>query len=256
MKKLVKQKYGKIAKNTESCCCISNNCCDSNFITFSDSYLNINGYLKEADLGLGCGLPTEFANIKNGDTVVDLGCGTGNDCFIARSKVGKNGTVYGIDFTPQMIERAKMNNQKLGYKNVTFLLSDIEEIPLPDKSTDVVISNCVLNLVRDKRKVFSEIFRILKENGHFCISDIVTTGKLPKKLQKDAELYIGCIAGAIQFERYIKIIKESGFKNISVKQAKKIPIPNSLLKKYLNNEGIKKFNDESKILSITIYAEK
>jgi len=202
-KKIVKEKYGKIASqdkidNQNSCCGTSSCCSYSDYTIFSENYTKIKGYYPDADLGLGCGIPVEFANIKEGDTVIDLGSGVGNDCFIARSLVGESGTVIGIDFTEEMIEKANENLKKLGYKNVLFLKGDIENIPVSENKADVVISNCVLNLVPDKIKVFSEIYRILKIDGHFSISDIVLNGELPTHQKKSILLYTGCISGDIQ----------------------------------------------------------
>jgi arsenite methyltransferase len=201
-------------------------------------------------------LPTQFAKIKPGDTVVDLGSGAGNDCFVARHEAGPEGRIIGIDFTESMIEKAESNAEKLGYENVEFLQGDIEDIPLPIISS-VVISNCVLNLVPDKQKVFSEIFRILKPGGHFSISDIVLSGELPAELQKDAEMYAGCVSGAVQKEVYLNLIQEKGFENLTIQKEKPIILPQKLLSRYLNEEEISQFYDGSTgIYSITVYAEK
>ncbi len=194
-----------------------------------DEYNNLDGYVADADLGLGCGLPTEYAGIKKGDTVVDLGSGAGNDVFVARAIVGDEGKVIGLDMTEEMIEKANLNKAKLGFKNVEFHLGDIEQMPFENNIADVVVSNCVLNLVPDKRKAFSEIYRVLKPGAHFCVSDIVIKGELPAGLKKSAEMYAGCVAGALQQDDYLGIIKETGFRNVEVKKTKVIELPDDVL---------------------------
>ena len=222
-----------------------------------EEYKNIDGYFQEADMDLGCGLPTEFANIKQGDVVLDLGCGAGNDVFIARKYVGENGKVIGIDMTEEMLQKANINKEKLGYKNVEFRFGEIENLPVENESIDVVISNCVLNLVPDKKKAFSEIYRVLKPTGHFCISDIVVEGELPVELKKSAELYVGCVAGALQKDEYLKIILEENFKNIIIKKERRILLPESLLKKFLSEKDLSNYlKSNSGIMSITLYGEK
>mgnify|MGYP001595757963 FL=1 len=222
-----------------------------------DDYSNVHGYVKEADLNLGCGLPTEYAGIKIGDTVVDLGSGAGNDVFIARSIVGEIGKVIGIDMTEEMLEKANRNNQKLGYKNVEFKLGDIENMPIEDQFVDVVVSNCVLNLVPNKEKAFAEIYRILKPGAHFCVSDIVIKGKMTLELQKSAELYAGCVSGAIEEEEYLQIIKNAEFKNVEIKKSKKVELPEEVLKLYLSEEGLKDYYENLKgIVSITVVGYK
>ncbi len=259
IKEVVKQKYSEIVINADKtagcgCGCSSNK---SEFTNFNENYKTLDGYNSEADLGLGCGLPTEHAGIKNGDVVVDLGSGAGNDVFVTRSLVGETGTVVGIDFTDAMISKANKNLAKLNYKNIYFKLGDIENLPLQDNFSDVVISNCVLNLVPDKQKAFSEINRILKPGGHFCVSDIVTSGELPEKVRNAAALYAGCVSGALKQEEYINIIKESGFTNIEVKNSRLINLPDELLTKYLSDEEIKNFrNIGTGIFSITVTAYK
>ena len=177
---------------------------------------------QEADLGLGCGLPTEYAGIEKGNVVIDLGSGAGNDVFVARALVGDEGKVIGIDFTNEMLIKANTNLQKLGFKNIEFKLGEIESMPLDDNFADVVVSNCVLNLVPDKQKAFNEINRILKPGAHFCVSDIVLKGQLPSELKKSAEMYAGCVAGAVQQELYLDIIKHAGFSNVEVKKPKQL----------------------------------
>ncbi|MBC7904176.1 MAG: arsenite methyltransferase, partial [Gemmatimonadaceae bacterium] len=226
IKELVKEKYGQIAvqdrtQNSTSCCGATG--CGTGTDVYSimaDDYTTLDGYNPDADLGLGCGLPTEFAKIKAGDTVIDLGSGAGNDAFIARSITGENGKVIGIDFTEKMISLARTNAEKLNYQNVEFRLGDIDDMPVLSNTANVIVSNCVLNLVPNKHKVFSEIFRVLKPGGHFSISDIVLEGELPFKLKNAAEMYAGCVAGAIQKQEYLDIIKEAGFTDISIQKEK------------------------------------
>lgn len=263
IKKVVKEKYAEIALATdkssgcgstgESSCCGSS---DNNPVTFSmigDDYSKLNGYVSEADLNLGCGLPTEYAGIKKGDTVIDLGSGAGNDVFIARAIVGDEGKVIGLDFTEEMIERANKNNEQLGYRNVEFKLGEIEQMPFEDNLADVVVSNCVLNLVPDKKKAFAEIYRILKPGAHFCVSDIVIKGELNNELKESAEMYAGCVAGALDQDDYLNIIEQSGFKNVQIKKSRNIDLPDELLRKYLGDEEINSFKKNVEgIFSITI----
>ncbi len=262
VKELVKEKYAQIAKQNkkqnESSCCGSTVCCDTiDYTIFSEDYTSEKGYSKDADLGLGCGLPTGFANISKGDSVLDLGSGAGNDCFVARAIVGDQGEVTGIDFTDEMLQKAISNNEKLGYKNVHFVKGDIEDMPLPNDSYDVVISNCVLNLVPDKQKAFEEIYRVIKPGGHFCISDVVIQGELPEKLKQDAEMYAGCVSGAINKSEYIKTIEDSGFKGIEIHKEKEIEIPNTIMLNYMSLDELRKFKqDKIGIFSITVSAKK
>ncbi|KIA90777.1 arsenite methyltransferase [Kaistella jeonii] len=261
IKEMVKQKYSEIAlqdkATNESSCCGAGGCSTEVYNIMSEEYNEIDGYAKEADLGLGCGLPTNFARIKKGDTVIDLGSGAGNDCFVARAETGEDGRVIGIDFTEAMIEKAKKNATQLGYQNVEFRQGDIENIPMTANVADVVVSNCVMNLVPDKPKAFAEVYRILKPTGHFSISDIVLVGELPEKIKNAAEMYAGCVASAIQKEDYLNIIKESGFKNIILQKEKAIIIPDDILRNYLNEDEIETYkNSDTKIFSITVFAEK
>jgi ubiquinone/menaquinone biosynthesis C-methylase UbiE len=260
IKEIVKEKYSEIAKQAQSGCgcgCRSGENKIVNYSILNDEYNHLSGYVAEADLGLGCGLPTEFAGIKQGDTVVDLGSGAGNDVFVARALVGGKGKVFGVDMTEAMIEKANSNKQRLGFENVFFKLGDIENIPLEDSSADVVVSNCVLNLVPDKKKAFSEIYRILKPGGHFCVSDIVIKGELPAKLKRSAEMYAGCVAGAVQQEEYLKIISDSGFVNIEINKIKLTELPDEVLKDYLNDSEIKTFREgKTGLFSITVSAYK
>ena len=261
IKEMVKQKYAEIALQNQdtnaSSCCGSGGCSTEVYNIMTDDYDHLEGYNPDADLKLGCGLPTEFAKIKKGDYVVDLGSGAGNDCFVARAETGETGKVVGIDFTPEMIEKARNNADKLGFNNVEFRLGDIENIPLMSNVADVVVSNCVMNLVPNKPKAFAEVQRILKPTGHFSISDIVLVGDLPEKIKNAAEMYAGCVASAIQMEEYLKIIENSGFKNITLQKKKPIIVPDDILKNYLNDEEIQQYKDSTtRIYSITVFAEK
>jgi SAM-dependent methyltransferase len=261
LKQLVKEKYGQIAEQSkttnETSCCGATGCGTIDYSVMADDYTQLEGYVANADLGLGCGLPTEFAQIKAGDTVVDLGSGAGNDAFVARSIVGETGKVIGIDFTDKMIEKARANAKALNFTNVEFRQGDIENMPLAGNSADVVVSNCVLNLVPDKKLAFAETFRVLKKGGHFSVSDIVLAGDLPEGLQKNAEMYAGCVSGAIQKDEYVKIIKEAGFTNITLQKEKRISLPDEILKEYLTPEAMADFKTGSTgIFSITVYAEK
>lgn len=257
-KKSVKEIYGEIALQESKIESGSCGCCEKDvFNIMADDYASLKGYLPEADLGLGCGLPTQLAKIKKGDCVVDLGSGAGNDCFIAQSETGKTGKVIGVDMTEAMIERARVNAEKLNLNNVEFRLGEIENLPVSTNTADVVISNCVLNLVPDKQKAFEEIFRILKEGGHFSISDVVVEGNIPDEITRVAALYAGCVSGALQKEEYMSFVQVAGFTSISIQKEKLIYLPDELLLKYLSVEDINAFRNSSvKILSITIYGEK
>ena len=261
IKEMVREKYNAIAlqnKATNESSCCGSGCCSietSNIMT--DDYSTLEGYNPDADLGLGCGLPTQFAKIKKGDTVIDLGSGAGNDCFIARAETGESGKVIGIDFTPAMIDKARANAEKLGYNNVEFRQGDIENMPVSANKADVVVSNCVLNLVPDKHRVFQEIFRVLKPGGHFSISDIVLEGNLPNNIQEAAEMYAGCVSGAIQKQTYLELIDITGFTNVTIQKEKRIVIPDDILSQYLSPEQADSFHQSGTgIYSITVYAEK
>ena len=261
LKELVKLKYSEIAlqdKDTnQSSCCGASGCSTEVYNIMSEDYTKLQGYNADADLGLGCGLPTQFAQIKKGDTVIDLGSGAGNDCFIARSETGETGKVIGIDFTDAMISKARENADKLGFNNVEFRLGDIEHMPVTANAADVIVSNCVLNLVPDKNAVIKDIYRVLKPGGHFSISDIVLTGSLPEKIRTAAEMYAGCVSGAIQKEEYLELISKNGFVNIIVQKEKAIIIPDDILSNYLSADEINEFkNGNGAIVSVTVYAEK
>lgn len=262
LKSIVKEKYAEIAlqsrQENETSCCGATGCCgDVDYTIFSENYEKLEGYNPEADLGLGCGIPTEFAQIKPGDTVIDLGSGAGNDCFVARSLIGETGKVIGIDFTEAMIDKARNNAEKLGFNNVEFRYGDIEKMPVTANKADVIVSNCVLNLVPDKVKAFSEIFRVLKPGGHISVSDVVLRGDLPLNLKQAAEMYAGCVSGAIQINDYLQIIENCGLENIKVQKEKIISIPDEILLNYLNQEELDSFKTSGTgIYSITVYAEK
>ena len=284
LKELVRDKYGRIAKDApapgtkpakpaaaSSCCCSPKSapCCapapdpssatyyGEDVIGIKDAYAKLDGHVDEADLGLGCGLPTQYAGLAPGQTVVDLGSGAGNDVFIARAAVGEKGRVIGIDMTPEMIAKARENAGRRGFGNVEFRLGDIESLPVDDAAADVVVSNCVLNLVPDKKRAFAEIFRILKPGGHFCISDIVLEGKLPAKLQNLAELYVGCVAGALSYEEYMGIIRDTGFDAVAVKSSRRIDLPEEFLLENLGPDGLAAYRASgASVSSITVVAER
>jgi SAM-dependent methyltransferase len=262
IKNAVREKYAEIATQpkiqNESSCCGATACCgDELYNVMADDYTKLEGYNPDADLGLGCGLPIEYAKIKEGDTVIDLGSGAGNDAFVARKIVGEKGKVIGIDFTEPMIAKARENAEKLGYNNIEFRQGDIEDMPVTAGKADVIISNCVLNLVPNKHKVFGEVYRVLKPGGHFSISDIVLEGELPVKWKEVAEMYAGCISGAIQKKEYLSIIEEAGFKNSTLQKDKTIIIPDDILGNYFSKDEVDSFKkSNTRITSITVYAEK
>ncbi|GEP98520.1 arsenite methyltransferase [Chitinophaga cymbidii] len=261
LKDLVREKYGNIAlqdKDTNASSCCGASCCsDEVYNIMSEDYTQLEGYNADADLGLGCGLPTQFAKIQPGNVVIDLGSGAGNDAFIARAETGETGKVIGIDFTDAMISKARRNAEVRGFHNVEFRQGDIEQMPVSDNVADVIVSNCVLNLVPNKNGVFSEIFRVLKPGGHFSISDVVLTGNLPASLKEAAEMYAGCVSGASQKEVYLELIAQNGFQNITIQKEKAIIIPDDILEKYLTPEELAGFkSQQAGIFSITVYAEK
>jgi arsenite methyltransferase len=263
VKEVVRQKYSEIAlqdkqTNQSSCCGATSVCCGGeDYTIMADDYSKLEGYNPDADLGLGCGLPTQFDKIKKGDVVIDLGSGAGNDAFIARHETGETGKVIGIDFTAAMIERARKNAEVRGFNNVEFRQGDIDDMPVTSNKADVIVSNCVLNLVPNKHKVFSEVYRVLKPGAHFSISDIVLEGELPEKWKQIAELYAGCVSGAIQKKEYLDIIQEAGFTNIVLQKEKNIMLPDDILSNYLSPDETKEYRESSiNIQSITVYAEK
>ncbi len=213
-KQNIKEAYGKIAQNNSGCgcgtsCCSTTNEETSKSIGYSDDEINS---VPDANLGLGCGNPTALGNIKEGDIVLDLGSGAGFDAFLAAKKVGDTGKVIGVDMTEEMIHKAKENAKKYGYKNTEFRLGDIENLPMEDNSVDIIISNCVINLATDKDKVFSESFRVLKENGKMFVSDIVLLKELSEEQKHDKDLISGCVGGALLKDEYLAKIRNMGFK--------------------------------------------
>ena len=261
LKEIVRKKYSEIAlqdKETNmSSCCGAGGCSTEVYNIMSEDYTTLNGYNADADLGLGCGLPTQYAQIKKGDVVVDLGSGAGNDCFIARHETGETGKVIGVDFTPAMIDKARSNAEVRGFNNVEFRQGDIESMPITANTADVIVSNCVLNLVPNKDAVIKDIYRVLKPGGHFSISDVVLVGALPEGLRKDAEMYAGCVSGAIQKEVYMELIHANGFEQVTIQKEKAIIIPDDILINYLTADQIAAFNNgASGIFSVTVFAKK
>jgi len=260
-KNIVRERYARIAEqdaaHNAASCCGATTPSNKVYNIMMDDYRGTEGYVAEADLGLGCGLPTAFAQIATGDTVIDLGSGAGNDCFVARHHTGPSGKVIGIDFTPAMIDKARQNADRLGFNNVEFREGDIEKMPVGDSTADVVVSNCVLNLVPNKKAVINEIFRVLRPGGHFSISDIVLVGELPEALREDAEMYAGCVAGAIQKESYLSHIRAAGFEQVTIQKEKVISLPDDILDKYLTQAEIQAFSQGyTGIYSITVFAER
>ena len=260
VKEMVRQKYAGIAlqdkETNQSSCCGSGCCSDEVYNIMSEKYDQLEGYNPDADLGLGCGLPTQFANINKGDVVIDLGSGAGNDAFIARHETGETGKVIGIDFTREMIQKARHNTEVRGFNNVEFRQGDIEKMPVTANTADVVVSNCVLNPVPNKDGVVKEIYRVLKPGGHFSISDIVLVGELPGEIKSAAEMYAGCVAGAIQKVEYLQLIENNGFKNITLQKEKIVSVPDDILLNYLTAAQLETFkNSGTGILSVTVCRE-
>jgi arsenite methyltransferase len=263
IKEIVNQKYSLIARNSgtpsdKSSCCEPLSCCsDLDYTVFSESYDKLEGYNPDADLGLGCGIPTEFANIKTGDHVLDLGSGAGNDCFVARSITGETGRVTGLDFSDDMLSKANANVKRLGFTNVDFVKGDIEQMPFPDNQFDVIVSNCVLNLVPDKSAAFSEMLRVLKPGGHFCVSDVVVEGEMTERLRINAEMYAGCVSGALRFDDYLETISSSGFKDIVVYKKRKLEIPDDILNKVMDEKELIDYKTGvTGLYSVTVGARK
>lgn len=262
LKEIVREKYAEIAdqskdENLSGCCGSACGCSTIDEAIMAEDYTQLKGYVADADLGLGCGLPTEFAQIREGDVVVDLGSGAGNDAFVARSVTGATGKVIGVDFTEKMIARARTNAEKLGYNNVEFRFGDIENMPVSENVADVVVSNCVLNLVPDKARAFEETHRILKPGGHFSVSDIVLKGELPEGLRTSAEMYAGCVSGAVAKDAYLNMIRTTGFTSIKIQKERKITIPDEILSVYLNTAELETYKSgELGVYSITVYGEK
>jgi SAM-dependent methyltransferase len=261
IKRAVRERYAAAAATRTSCCgpksCDGSVAVDLGLNMIGDAYAGVDGYVADADLGLGCGLPTEHAAIKEGDVVLDLGSGAGIDAFVARRIVGPGGRVIGVDMTTEMLDRARANAAKLGYGNVEFRFGEIEALPVDDASVDVVVSNCVLNLVPDKARAFAEIFRVLRPGAHFCVSDIVATGALPEPVKKAAALYAGCVAGALARDDYLRLIAEAGFEAIAVAETKPIALPDSVLFETIGEAAAAAFRQTGVGLqSITVRATK
>lgn len=255
IKETVKKAYTKVLTERNSGCC-GTECCSTGE-SMADDYTQLEGYVAEADFGLGCGIPTEFANMKQGDTVLDLGSGAGNDVFIASKIVGEKGKVIGLDMTEAMIKKANSNKEKLGFKNVEFRFGEIEDMPVESESIDVVLSNCVINLVPDKAKAFGEIYRVLKSGGHFTISDVVISGDLPENIKEAAELYAGCVSGAMKKGDYIKKINETGFKDIKIFKEKSVSVSDESMLKFISKDELEEYKENGNgILSITISGSK
>jgi len=207
IKKFVKKRYGAVADKGASCCCSPSD------LGYSEEELRS---VPNDTITLGCGNPVALASLKEGETVLDLGSGTGLDCFLAANKVGEKGRVIGVDMTPEMVDRAKSIADKHGYRNIEFRLGEIENLPVKDSSVDVIISNCVINLSQDKGKVFQEAYRVLKPGGRIMISDLVTEGELSEKIKKNFDAWAGCIAGAMEKNVYLNTIRRAGFKKVKI----------------------------------------
>ena len=247
LKELVRNKYSDIAIQSDAgqevSCCGTTGCCDSSketgsetgagFTIMAESYDRLQGYHPGADLQLGCGIPVEHAGLAPGQSVLDLGSGAGNDLFVARSITGATGRLTGLDFSDAMTHKARENVRKLGYENMEFITGDIENMPFDDSKFDVLLSNCVLNLVPDKIRAYSEIFRVLKSGGHFSISDIVLEGDIPDPIRKAAEAYVGCVSGATQKDTYLDIVENTGFTDISIRKEREISIPSDWIRRVL-----------------------
>ncbi|MEO0339364.1 MAG: arsenite methyltransferase [Bacteroidota bacterium] len=258
LKEIVRSKYAKLAVEKDQSCCSTDCCSPKDEVTImSEDYSKLDGYVADADLNLGCGMPTEFARIEPGVTVLDLGSGAGNDVFIARQLTGETGEVLGIDFTEEMIKKANANKAKLGFDNVRFIQGDIEDMPIPSNSIDVCVSNCVMNLVPNKQKAYDEVYRVLKPGGHFSISDIVTLGELTDDVRKTAELYAGCVSGALPKEDYLNHIKQAGFSDIKIDKERLIELPDSVLLEHITQDALKAFRDSgASVYSINVFARK
>ena len=229
-------------------------CCGtSGLASFAEGgYETMEGYARDADLSLGCGIPTAFASLSPGETVVDLGSGAGNDAFIAARAVGPGGRVIGVDMTPEMVAKAKANAETLGARNVDFRLGEIEALPIDSATADAVISNCVLNLVPNKKKAFSEIHRILKPSGRFIVSDVVLEGDLPAEVRRNAELWAGCVSGALQKEEYLSIARDAGFELV-VEKERVIDVPAEIVEAATRGAAAA---IRARILSITLAGRK
>lgn len=256
---LVREKYGRIAREAGGCCGARDpGCCaDGTLDMIGEAYRGVAGHVAEADLGLGCGVPTRHAALRPGETVLDLGSGAGNDCFVARHEVGPEGHVIGVDATPEMIARARANARKLGFVNVEFRLGEIEHLPVESGTIDCVVSNCVLNLVPDKSRAFAEIVRVLKPGGRMCVSDIVATGPLPEPVREAAGLYVGCVAGAIPQTEYVALLRTAGLEDVRIVEARPIPLPDTALAAHLDPAAIAAFRASGvELRSVTVLGRK
>lgn len=254
IKAVVRERYGAIAESARTGCgCEPGAGVD----LLGDAYAGIEGHVPDADLGLGCGLPTRHAGIRPGDVVLDLGSGAGNDVFVARRLVGEAGRVIGVDMTEAMVGRARSNAGRLGYGNVEFRLGEIESLPVEDGTIDVVISNCVLNLVPDKAGAFAETHRVLRPGGHFCISDIVATGPLPAAIRRAAALHVGCVAGAMPEADYVATIETAGFSEVRIVERKVVDLPDGMLLQHLSVAELGDFRRSGvELLSVTVLGTK
>jgi arsenite methyltransferase len=229
IRKAVREGYARVAKQSSSCCAPKTTCCSGasmaetiRSIGYSDDELA--SVPEGANLGLGCGNPVALASLRKGETVLDLGAGAGFDCFLAADRVGEKGKVIGVDMTPEMVQKARDNARKGGYKNVEFRLGEIENLPVADNSVDVIISNCVINLSPDKKRVFEEAFRALKPGGRLMVSDIVLLKELPDFIKNSVQAYVGCLSGAIMKDAYLKTIKSTGFRKVKILEESVFPI--------------------------------
>ncbi len=222
IKEIVQDRYSQIAKQHSSCCGQKRSCCGPQDLaehigkTIGYAEEEMHSVPENANLGLGCGNPVALASLREGETVLDLGAGAGLDCFLAAKKVGEKGKVIGVDMTSEMVEKARENAKKGQFKNVEFRLGEIEKLPLETESVDVVISNCVINLSPDKKKVFEEAFRVLKSGGRMMVADLVLLKDLPESVKESVQAYTGCIAGAMKKEEYVDLIKDAGFRQIDI----------------------------------------
>ena len=258
IKSLVRTRYAAIAESASQGCGSAPGCCgDGALDMIGDAYADLAGYVADADLGLGCGLPTRHAGIKDGDVVLDLGSGAGIDVFVARRSVGETGRVIGVDMTEAMVGRARTTAAELGYRNVEFRLGEIERLPVENDSVDVVISNCVFNLVPDKAQAFAETSRVLRPGGHFCVSDVIATGTLPDGIRRAAALYVGCVAGALPETDYLAVIREAGFGDVRIVERKPILLPDDLLREHLSEPEFADFRASGVgLLSVTAIGTK
>ncbi len=255
LKSAVRRKYADIATEGGSCCGPSGCGEDDLAVDMSEDYTE--SIAEEADLNLGCGRPTDHAGLEPGERVLDLGSGAGMDAFVARRDVGPDGHVHGVDFAEEMVEKARANVAEMDYDNVTFEVGDIEALPVEDGAFDVILSNCVLNLVPDKPAAFGEMYRTLRPGGRFSVSDIVYVGSFPDELREVAELYVGCIGGALARADYLDLLQKAGFTNVQVATEKRIPLPDELLAEHLDADEIARFRaGDTELLSVTVLGQR